>query len=69
MKIKVDKDLCVGCGMCSDTCPYVFEVDEDGKAGLISEAPDCDTCDVQKVSEDCPGEAIEILEDESDDDE
>ncbi len=68
MKIKIDKDLCVGCGMCSEICPYVFGLGDDGKAELISEAPDCDTCDVKEVGEKCAGGAIEILEDDDEED-
>ena len=26
MKVTVDKGLCVGCGLCVDSCPRVFEM-------------------------------------------
>ena len=32
---KVDKDLCVGCGLCPGACADVFEMTDDGKAGII----------------------------------
>ena len=32
MKAAVDKDLCLGCGLCVDVCPDVFEMADDGKA-------------------------------------
>ncbi|TRZ78084.1 ferredoxin [bacterium] len=67
MRIKIDKDLCVGCGMCIDICPYVFDLGDDGKAKLISKDPDCSTCDVEEASEKCVGRAIEILEDDDED--
>ena len=40
MKVKVDADLCIGCGLCTETCPDVFEMDEDqGVAKVKVEAP------------------------------
>lgn len=32
MKIKLDKDLCIGCGQCISICDDVFDWDEDGLA-------------------------------------
>jgi ferredoxin len=29
MKAIVDKDLCIGCGLCVDVCPEVFEMNAD----------------------------------------
>ena len=33
-KVSVDKDLCIGCGLCADTCAEVFHLEDDGKAGV-----------------------------------
>ena len=32
MKASVDKELCLGCGLCVDVCPEVFEMDDDNTA-------------------------------------
>jgi ferredoxin len=32
MKIKIDKDKCLGCGTCVAMAPEVFEIGEDGKS-------------------------------------
>ncbi len=31
-KAIIDRDGCIGCGFCADTCPEVFLIDADGKA-------------------------------------
>ena len=30
-KAKIDKDLCISCGVCNAVCPAVFDWDDDGK--------------------------------------
>ena len=29
MEVKIDKDLCTGCGLCEETCPDIFKLNED----------------------------------------
>ena len=35
MKATVDKDTCIACGLCPSICPECFEIEDDGKAGLL----------------------------------
>ena len=37
MKVKVDKNLCIGCGACQAIEPSVFELEDDGLAKAIDE--------------------------------
>lgn len=30
MKVKVNKDACIGCGACAAICDTVFELDDEG---------------------------------------
>ncbi len=53
--VKIDKEKCLGCGMCVSMCPDVFEMDENGKAKVISQK---NTPCAKEVAESCPGEAI-----------
>ena len=61
MKIKVDQDMCIGCGMCLDICPEIFKLNSDDKSECtVDEIPDnlkekakdaCDICPVDAISE------------------
>jgi len=63
MKPSVDRDLCIGCGLCEDICPEVFQVRDDGYAYVIDEAPDPDLFGCTRdACESCPVEAITIEE-------
>jgi ferredoxin len=35
MKAFVDRDVCIGCGICESVCPDVFLMDDEGKAKVI----------------------------------
>ena len=37
MKVKIDKELCIGCGFCASICSDVFKVGEDEKANVIKQ--------------------------------
>ena len=53
--IKVDKEKCVGCGLCPILCPEIFEINEEGKATVISQKEDPH---LKEAIEQCPEEAI-----------
>ena len=58
---KIDVELCVGCGACEDTCPDVFELQDDGLSHVIDAAA-CSECECQEAADSCPTEAISIIE-------
>lgn len=62
MKAIVNIDLCTGCGLCVDTCPVVFEMDDAVARVLVESVPEdaLDTC--QEAADNCPVEAINIKE-------
>ena len=62
MKAIVDLDLCTGCGLCVDTCPEVFEMD-DAVAKVLVESVPKDTMDAcREAAANCPVEAVKIEE-------
>lgn len=61
MKGFVDKDVCIGCGLCAGICLEVFEMDEEGKAEAIKEEISDTLIESAKEAEDsCPASAIVI---------
>ncbi|HEY4761287.1 MAG TPA: ferredoxin [Thermoguttaceae bacterium] len=63
MKALVDPDLCIGCDLCADLCPEVFEMGDDGKAHVKTDpVPSKFELDCKEAAEQCPVEAIQIEE-------
>ncbi|NLC68727.1 MAG: ferredoxin [Clostridiaceae bacterium] len=61
MRAYVDKDICIGCGLCADICPEIFSMDDDGKAVAAYMVIPDDLIDSAKEAEQqCPVEAIKI---------
>ncbi|TYP49763.1 ferredoxin [Thermosediminibacter litoriperuensis] len=59
MKLYVDQDLCISCGLCIDTCPAVFSWGDEGKAQAIEgEVPADAENEAREALENCPTEAI-----------
>ncbi|HUW71863.1 MAG TPA: ferredoxin [Candidatus Humimicrobiaceae bacterium] len=59
-KLKVNREKCIGCGLCSNLCPEVFELTEDGKA-KVKEGADSEKNEecIKEPKESCPVGAIE----------
>lgn len=63
MKIHIDETLCIGCGICANLCPEIFEMDDSGKAKVNSESiPESSKECTEMAIEQCPVNAI--LQDE-----
>ncbi|MEG1002490.1 MAG: ferredoxin [Clostridium sp.] len=61
MKAHVDKDTCIGCGLCPSVAPEVFDMDDDGKAKeIVDEVPESSRGAAKEAEESCPVTAIEI---------
>ncbi|MDU2673876.1 MAG: ferredoxin [Clostridium sp.] len=61
MKANVDKETCIGCGMCPSICPEVFDMDDDGKAHtIVDEVPEGKEDETQDAADSCPVTAISV---------
>ncbi len=58
-KPKVDHDLCIACGICSQVCPEVFDVGPDGKSVVKADA-DLNAACIQDAIDQCPVGAISL---------
>ena len=52
MKLKVNQNVCIGCGACQAICPNAFEIDDNGYATTI----------VDEISEEIKEDAIDAKE-------
>ena len=61
MKAFVDKETCIGCGLCPDICPDIFRMDDDGLAIAEDiEIPEELIASSQEAEESCPVAAITV---------
>ena len=57
----VDKETCIGCGLCPSICPAVFEMDDDGKAVAHNNpVPAENEDDARAADSSCPVNAISL---------
>lgn len=62
MKVQIDKETCIGCGLCADMCPDIFAMQED--KAVVSVQPvtnEQETCS-REAADQCPVSAI-LVED------
>ena len=61
MKAHVDKDICIGCGLCPEVCPEIFEMEDDGKAvASTDEVAENLVGSAKEAEEQCPVGAITV---------
>ncbi|EKX95816.1 ferredoxin family protein [Selenomonas sp. oral taxon 138 str. F0429] len=59
MKLSIDTDACVSCGMCAERLPDVFRIDRVARAAVIVRQPrPAEQDDAIEAAEDCPAGAI-----------
>lgn len=60
MKLKVNEDVCIGCGACQAVCPEVFEIGDNGLAKVITDEINEEFIeDATDAKDGCPVAAIE----------
>ena len=68
MKLRVNKDMCLGCGACCACSPNVFDFDNDGYPEVIvDEISEEDMQSAMAAKIGCPVGAIEEVTEEKED--
>jgi ferredoxin len=62
IKATVNQSTCVGCGLCAETCPKVFEMADGLARVIVDNVPLSEAADCRRASEECPVEAITLDE-------
>lgn len=63
MKVKVNKEACIGCGACAAICDKVFELNSEGlSVEKMTEVPKEEAQNVRDAVDACPTGAIEVEE-------
>ena len=62
MKAFVDKELCIGCGLCCTYGDEVFRLNEDGKSEAYKDVNENNLIKVQEAIDNCPVSAISMEE-------
>jgi ferredoxin len=62
MKVKVEPEACIGCGLCTQISPVVFEMNDDKAIVKVEQVPSEDEDNVRESIESCPTDAIISVE-------
>jgi ferredoxin len=60
MKVTVDKELCVGCGLCAGTCSAVYEMEGPIAVAKVDVVPSNEESCAQQGADECPVSAITV---------
>lgn len=62
MKATIERDGCIGCGLCTGVCPEVFGMADDGFAEVIAEPTQATIDSAKEAAEGCPATVITVEE-------
>lgn len=60
MKAVIDRDGCIGCGLCEGVCPEVFRIADDGLAEVCGDVTNDNKDSADKAASGCPVSVITI---------
>lgn len=60
MDVTVDREGCISCGICINTCPEVFQFDEDEKSHVVNQPDSSQEEAVQEAADNCPVSVIYV---------
>ncbi len=63
VRVSVDPEKCMGCGVCESICPEVFQMGDDNIAKVLQDpVPEALEDSAREAAESCPEEAIQVEE-------
>ncbi len=62
MKVTIDRNGCIGCGLCAGICPEVFCMAEDNLAQVCGDVTGETRDGVREAKESCPVGVIDVEE-------
>jgi len=62
MRAKVDPDKCIGCELCANTCPSIFQMNGGIAVAKTTPVPATDEAPCREAQVSCPVEAISLEE-------
>lgn len=57
-KVYIDTDVCIGCGLCVEQCPEVFEFDDENQKAIVIMPEGGPEESIDESIEACPVECI-----------
>lgn len=59
-ELKVDRDICIGCGNCVNLAPDYFKLDDESKSKVIKKYDEADKDLNKEAIDNCPVDAISL---------
>lgn len=60
MKVSIDREDCISCELCVETCPSVFRMAEDGLAEVYGPVDAANEAAATEAAENCPVSIIHL---------
>lgn len=61
MKVKIDADTCVGCTLCENICPEVYQMKDNKATVIVDVVPKALEQLAKQGADDCPVSAITVF--------
>ena len=62
MKVRIENDACIGCGLCVSLCSGAFKIGESGRSELKTDNFDNLESEIKNCVDACPVNAIKVQE-------
>lgn len=62
MKVSIERNDCIGCGLCEATCPEVFRIADDGRSEAYQQPSPDQEAAAKTAAESCPVSVIYVEE-------